>query len=49
MDRVYKSESLGLVTVSVFRKLVNWLKILVQARVTGICHSKIYIKKSDGF
>ena len=41
-DRVYKSESLGLVRVSFSRKLVNWLKILVQTRKNGICHSKIY-------
>ena len=28
--------------VSFSRKLINWLKILVQTRETGNCHSKIY-------
>ena len=41
-NRVYKSENLGLLRISFSRKLVNWLKILVQTRETGICHLKIY-------
>ena len=40
-DRAYKSESLGLKEGIIFHlKLINWLKILVQTRETGNCHSK---------
>ena len=33
----------------IFQETGQLLKILVQTRVTGICHSKIYIKKPDGY
>ena len=28
-------------------KMINWLKILVYTRVTGNCHSKVYLKKNQ--